>query len=274
MRRRLVTSTLLLALSLLLGGCRMSGTIDVRSAEQLVVDVTFVDPLFEQEVCSAGYWGNLPEELTGDFSDAGGENSCRISGTVHPEKLRQYLDLSQVGEYVSLHINPLNVAPDGEPTGGSPYYSLLYSDLDLTVTFPGRVVSATGDIDGTRVHFRDPAQFVRAYGLQATALSHAGPEWSVLGPLGGVAVGVIATLLWHLGRRRRAASLRLASQQDAEHEAVAEPSDELMIAQSPERAPEPPDDPDPSGRPASTQPNDPPATTTGRRSGPSQWAPD
>lgn len=281
MWRRLVGAALFVVASGLFGGCQLSGTLDVRSADQVVVDFTIADEQFDREMCTAGYWGGPPDDLTVDFSDAGGDNSCRIRGSVHPEKLRQYLDLSQAGDYLSVHINPLNVALGGEPSGGSQYYTLLYADLDLTVTFPGGVLTATGDIDFNSVHFRDPEQFVRAYGLQATALSHPGPQWSLIGPAVGVAAGVIATLLWQAVRRRRAASLRSAAAQDAAHEAAAEGHDAVVatVADALDGAPSAgtgaPDEYGSTRRTGAgeAREDDRRASSDGRRVDPSQWAP-
>ncbi len=191
-------------LALLLAGCRASGTVDVRSAEEVAVDLVFVDVSYEQAPCNPHAWGpNFPlETLPGVTPD--GRLTCRVRGVTHPARLSRHLTLTAAGEYLSFGYNPLAIGPDGRlPIGDA---RLTIDDLDLTVAFPGRVLGANGAVDGSSVRFVDAGQLARPHGLQATALDHPGPAWSVLGPLFGLVAGLAIGVLWSLRRRGQARS--------------------------------------------------------------------
>ena len=191
-------------LAVLLAGCRASGTVDVRSAEEVAVDLVFVDVSYEQAPCNPHAWGpNFPlETLPGVTPD--GRLTCRVRGVTHPARLSRHLTLTAAGEYLSFGYNPLAIGPDGRlPIGDA---RLTIDDLDLTVAFPGRVLGANGAVDGSSVRFVDAGQLARPHGLQATALDHPGPAWSVLGPLFGLVAGLAIGVLWSLRRRGQARS--------------------------------------------------------------------
>ena len=191
-------------LAVLLAGCRASGTVDVRSAEEVAVDLVFVDVSYEQAPCNPHAWGpNFPlETLPGVTPD--GRLTCRVRGVTHPARLSRHLTLTAAGEYLSFGYNPLAIGPDGRlPIGDA---RLTIDDLDLTVAFPGRVLGANGAVDGSSVRFVDAGQLARPHGLQATALDHPGPAWSVLGPLFGLVAGLAIGVLWSFRRRGRARS--------------------------------------------------------------------
>ena len=191
-------------LAVLLAGCRASGTVDVRSAEEVAVDLVLVDVSYEQAPCNPHAWGpNFPlETLPGVTPD--GRLTCRVRGVTHPARLSRHLTLTAAGEYLSFGYNPLAIGPDGRlPIGDA---RLTIDDLDLTVAFPGRVLGANGAVDGSSVRFVDAGQLARPHGLQATALDHPGPAWSVLGPLFGLVAGLAIGVLWSLRRRGQARS--------------------------------------------------------------------
>lgn len=183
-------------------GCTATGVIDVRSVDEVTIDMTITHALDGDSCGEAGLSPGLPLTVSAD-EDESGRPTCHVTGTVHSEQLRPYLSVSQAGELLTASFNPLGVAPGDDP----PNRSVLaaFGDLDLVVRFPGSVVNATGEVDGNTVRFRDPKQLTQAYGLRADALDHPGPAWSVLGPVagfvGGVAVTVLGVALW---RRRRA----------------------------------------------------------------------
>lgn len=88
-------------LAVLLAGCRASGTVDVRSAEEVAVDLVFVDVSYEQAPCNPHAWGpNFPlETLPGVTPD--GRLTCRVRGVTHPARLSRHLTLTAAGEYLS-----------------------------------------------------------------------------------------------------------------------------------------------------------------------------
>lgn len=184
----------------LLTGCTVSGTVEVRSSEEVVVDLIFRNDSLTDYRCDP--------ELFRDFSltiesrtDDKGEAFCELKGVVHPERLRQYLNVTHAGEFVAVSINPLGVAPGGEQSAEIGRSSI--GGLDVAVRFPGQVLNTTGEPDGNIVRFREPKQLGRPYGLAAEALNHPGPPWAAVGPLAGFLVGVAATLWWAKARRRR-----------------------------------------------------------------------
>lgn len=200
MRLRRLAAGLAVACTAMFAGCTATGIIEVRSADEVTVDVTITHALGDDSCGQIGLGAGLPLTVSAD-EDESGQATCHVTGTVHSEQLRPYLSVSHAGEYLTASFNPLGVAPGGDPPS-----SVLsaFSDLDLAVRFPGDVVNATGEVDGNTVHFRDPKQLTQPYGLRADALDHPGPAWSVLGPgagfVGGVAVTVLGFALW---RRRR-----------------------------------------------------------------------
>ncbi len=201
-RRALRTAVLALVAMMALTGCEVSGTVVVRSADAVALDLTVKGDDYYLP-CDAAGWGAAGLQLGfNEFVDYRGETTCRVFGTVHPELVRDYLQVSQPGEYVEAASNPLSMAPGRAAPIGS-VWSSPRTKLDLTVTFPGRVLSSTGEISGNVVHFGDPRQYVRPYGLRATALSHPGPEWSVLGPVVGIGAGIGLAALWSYLRRQR-----------------------------------------------------------------------
>ncbi len=190
--RRLVAA-LVAVFAALLTGCSVSGVIEVRSADEVMIDVT-ISHASDEYVCTGVGMGDLPLSVT-DKDEPG---TCRISGMVHPELLHRYLTVSHAGEFFVMTFNPLLAAPGAD----APTESMLstFTELDLAVVFPGQVTNTTGQADGNVAHFRDPKQFIRPYGLRAEALDHPGPAWSVIGPiagfLAGAAAAVLAFTLW------------------------------------------------------------------------------
>lgn len=207
--RRLVRALLVMLALTAFAGCEVTGSVDVRSADAVAVDLTVKGDDYYLP-CDSSNWGAAGKSLGfNEFVDDRGETTCRVFGTIHPELVRDMLQVSQPGEYLEAASNPLSMAPGKEIPIGS-VWSSARTKLDVTVTFPGRVLSSTGEADGNKVHFGDPKQYVRPFGLRATALGHPGPEWSVLGPIVGVGVGIgLAVLWWYLRRQRRRAT-RLA----------------------------------------------------------------
>lgn len=198
---RRLTACLAAVLTVLLAGCRASGVVEVRSADEVAVDLLIIHDLDGFECATDGIGPDSPLTTT-EERDASGRRVCHVVGTVHPERIRPYLNVVQAGELVVVSFNPLGVAPGSDESSGSVFSA--FSALDVAVRFPGQVLSTNGEVDGNTAHFRDPKQLTRAYGLRADGLNHPGPAWSVIGPatgfVGGVAVAGLGLVLW---RRRR-----------------------------------------------------------------------
>ncbi len=189
------------ALLLLLTGCTVSGTIEVRTAEEVVVDLTFRNDALTDYHCDAQFVRGFSLDV--EILDDERGQLCHVTGSVHPEKLRPYLGVAHAGESLVVSFNPLALAPGSASPGGSPFSSI--NTLDVALRFPGRVLRSTGVADGNVVHFRDPRQIAEPYGLSAEALDHPGPPWAISGPLAGFAAGVVATGVWLVIRKRRSA---------------------------------------------------------------------
>ena len=173
----------LAALSLTLTGCDLAGTIDVRSEQEILVDLFVSDSAEACVALSNQSLASLKVEV-----DRGG---CRITGTLGQNNpAPELVTLSVVGENYVLDLN----FPEGAAE----------LPMDLLITFPGQVVDGGGGrTDYNRVHFE------RGWGLGAmgktriVALNHAGPPWWVLAAGGGALAGALLTLALLLLLRRR-----------------------------------------------------------------------
>lgn len=264
------------AATLLLTGCTVAGTVEVRSSDEVVVDLTFRNDSLTDYRCEPEIFRDISLTVETRTADDGAA-FCVVTGVVHPERLRQFLNVTHAGEFVAISVNPLGVAPGGEKSAEISRSSI--GELDVTVRFPGQVLTTTGEADGSSARFRDPKQLARPYGLAAEALNHAGPSWSVIGPLAGFLAGVAGTALWLRARRRR--HLLATSPNDAVPEEVDERRDLEAIAESVSAVPDVaagsrPDGPGAAqGEPA---PDETPADRAGplparRRPDDSVWAP-
>lgn len=197
--RRLVAA-LVAVLAAVLSGCTASGVVEVRSADEVMIDVTLTHALDENACDTSGFRPDVQLTVTAGVDD-NQRPTCHIVGTVPPEQLRDYLTVSHAGEFLVASFNPLGVVPGVDAPSGTVLSA--FTALDLVVRFPGQVQSATGEWDGNAAHFRDPKQFIRPYGLRAEALDHPGPAWSVVGPIVGFVAGAAAAgLAFALWRRR------------------------------------------------------------------------
>ena len=219
---------------LTLSGCAVVGTVDVRSVDQVAIDLTVTGNESYLPLCEPTGWPADAQLIFEEHLNEVGDRTCHVTGVTHPEIIRQYLGLTHVGEYFAIEANPLSMAPRSPVPIGS-----IWSDpdtrLDVAISFPGRVLSTTGTADGTTARFTDAQQFVRPYGLRVVALDHPGPEWTVLGPIVGLLAGLgVSVTWWHVSRRRRradpTASGEPASPLPAPRRARSLPDDTLSAA--------------------------------------------
>lgn len=198
---RLLRLAALLAVPVLTG-CSVSGTIEVRSSEEVAVDLMFTDVDFRQSPCNPHAYGPNFPLATIAGSDGQDRLTCRVTGVTHPSRLSRHAAITAVGEYLTFSYNPLAMGPDGRRPVGE-FQRPELDQMAVTVSFPGSVLTTTGQPDGSRVTFTEQWLFDTSGGLQATALNHPGPAWStVAGPI-GFGLGVVAATAFWLARRSR-----------------------------------------------------------------------
>ncbi|MCC6495500.1 MAG: hypothetical protein IT193_04495 [Propionibacteriaceae bacterium] len=176
-----------IALALLLAGCEITGTVDVRSETEVVADFTITHA--EADCLGLEEFRGLVVRGTPDSS---GNQVCRAQGTIDLNAFEDVgLGLSRVGEFLVLDL----AVPE----------QLGYTPLDVTVTFPGQVIEAGGGrAAGNRVTLEPGTGITSAGGTRVVALAHPGPEWWVLGVLAGLVSGAALTLagFWFWRRRQ------------------------------------------------------------------------
>lgn len=241
--------------TLCLSGCAVVGTVDVRSPDEVAIDLVVTGDESYLPLCEPTGWPADAKLSFVEQLNEVGERVCRVSGVTHPEIIREYLGLTHVGEYFVVEANPLSLAPRSPVPIGS-IWSAPDTRLDVAINFPGRVLSTTGVADGSTVRFSDPTQFLRAYGLRATALDHPGPEWTMLGPVIGLLAGLgLAVLGWYVRRQRRRpdpdANLASASQAPADN---LDPSAAGTLSDGPPPEPPPAMDEPPRAEPGGSSP--------------------
>lgn len=171
------------ALSLTLTGCDLAGRIDVRSEQEIVVDLYVSDAA---QACVT-----LSEQSLASLSVVVDRGGCRVTGTLGRQNpAPELVALLVVGEHYVLDLS----FPEG--AGEVP--------MDVIVTFPGMVLDGGGGrTDSHRVHFE------RGFGLggvgkvRIVALNHPGPLWWELAAGGGVLLGALSTVTVLLLLRRR-----------------------------------------------------------------------
>lgn len=273
----------MLALGLLLAGCRAQGQLSVQSADVIEVDVTVSDA--RRGDCSSDLAGLTATPVR----DARGVvTSCRYEGTISGRQFGWAASVVGAGEYLVLAAYPV------ETFGFDSVAESGLDAVDLTVVFPGQIVESNGGTaSGNELRITDPTAFEADGGLRTVALSHPGPPLWVWWLTGGVLLGVVASLGVLRWGRRRDLPLESVAPDDAEEARretdVETPDADVGVSGPPVDAPDPspetraavvatPDaaDADPGGlddspfrRPAYPEP---PASRP--RQDPSRWAPD
>ncbi|HEY3338805.1 MAG TPA: hypothetical protein VGK18_09900 [Propionicimonas sp.] len=184
--------------ALLLSGCEVHGTVDVKSGTQAEANLVFTDA----EVDCLGLTKYAGLVIKGS-PESDGNQTCRAQGTIDLDSLKDFgVELSQVGEYVIVDL----ALPQ--------QYGFMPIQVDISL--PGRVLEDGGlPLTGTTVRLGDATGVATLSPSKVVALSHPGPEWWVAALLGGLVAGIVLTAVVVLLARRRH-SLRTTLHADAE----------------------------------------------------------
>lgn len=184
-----MTAVGLAACGLLLTGCRVQGSVEVVSPDQLTVDLLLVG---DEAPCDVAF--QSPRLAYTRTTDSTGAPACRVTGTLDTQYLRAFeLTITDVGEYRIFRTDETSRRrswPDGA----------------LEIRFPGEVqVTSLGTISGNTVRINDlPAL---SDGIEVVALSRPGPPdrllWGGVGLVGGLAVALLGLVLARRSARGR-----------------------------------------------------------------------
>lgn len=184
-------------LALLLAGCEISGTVDVRSDTEVVADLIVTKA--EADCLGLTRFAGLVIKGT---PDPNGNQRCRAQGTVDLAELKDYgVDVSGLGEYLMVDLA----------------LPRQFRDMPITIdiTFPGRVVDAGATTaSGNQVTLTEGLGVTDSPRTRVVAMSHPGPQWWVIGLVAGFGVGVCLTLvlLFLLLLRRRRLRVRVSGE--------------------------------------------------------------
>ena len=196
--QRLAACTAAAVLSLLLCGCEVHGTVDVKSGTQAEANLIFTEA--EADCLGLTKYAGLVIKGT---PESDGNQTCRAQGTIDLTSLKDFgIQLSQTGEYLMLDLA----------------MSQQYDDMPIKVdiTFPGKVLEGgPTTVSGNSVELSQRSMATRPYSSRVVALSHAGPEWWVTALVAGFGGGVVLTVVVLLLVRRHR-RLQAILQVDAE----------------------------------------------------------
>lgn len=182
----------MVAIALLLAGCRAEGRIEILAEDSVTLDVT----LFGQP--AADCTSDLSGLIASPAPDDRGEPACRYHGTVDPIAFRWMGRAVAMGEYIAVVYDGWEASDVWSP---QPTTS---DSVDITLVFPGRIVETNGgSASGNELRLTDAAGLSGSGGLRVVALAHPGPALWVWWVTGGVLLGVLASLgvLWWGSRR-------------------------------------------------------------------------
>jgi len=177
-------------LTLLLCGCEVHGTVDVKSGTQAEANLIFTDA--EVDCLGLTKYAGLVIKGT---PESDGNQTCRAQGTIELDSLKDFgIELSQTGEYLLLDL----AMPQ--------QYDYMATKVDIT--FPGKVLEGgRTTVSGNSVQLNERSLSTTPGSSRVIALSHTGPEWWVLALIagfgGGVALTVVVVLLLRRHRHLR-----------------------------------------------------------------------
>ena len=176
--QRLAACTAAAVLTLLLCGCEVHGTVDVKSGTQAEANLIFT----EAEVDCLGLTKYAGLVIKGT-PESDGNQTCRAQGTIELDALRDFgIQLTQTGEYLMLDL----AMPQ--------QYDYMATQVDIT--FPGKVLEGgRTTVSGNSVQLNQRSLSTTPGSSRVIALSHAGPEWWVLALAAGFGGGIVVTVL-------------------------------------------------------------------------------
>lgn len=185
--QRIAGCTAAALLGLLLSGCEVRGTVDVKSGTEAEANLVFT----EAEVDCLGLTRYAGLVIKG-IPESDGHQTCRAQGTIDLDSLKDFgIQLTQTGEYLMLDLT----LPE----------QFGYMPTKVDITFPGKVLEAGGTtVSGNSVQLTQRSIAANPDKSRVVALSHAGPEWWVMALVAGFGGGVALTgaVLLLLRRRR------------------------------------------------------------------------
>jgi hypothetical protein len=196
--QRIAGCTAAALLALLLSGCEVHGTVDVRSGTEAEANLVFT----EAEVDCLGLTKYAGLVIKGT-PESDGHQTCRAQGTIDLASLKDFgIQLTQTGEYLMVDL----ALPQ----------RFGYMPTQVDISFPGTVLDGGGTtVSGNSVRLDEGTGVTTFSPARVVALSHPGPAWWIMalfgGFVGGVALTVACLLLLRVRRR-----LRTTLQADAE----------------------------------------------------------
>lgn len=208
--RRLI-ALLTIPLLVLMSGCmRMKADYEILSDStvQVSMDIGMRNdmlkelgedvPDFCEQTDTMGAEGLTQEEYVDEGDD--GYTGCRLTGTAPINEINDSSTRFVLEDDVwTFHM-------EGDDSGGTAGVSAdMFSDFQIRVTFPGKVLSHNGAStqEGNTVTWADPADLFTEEGLKATAEGSGGGQlwlWIAIGALVLIAAAVTAVLLQRRGK--------------------------------------------------------------------------
>lgn len=210
---RMVLAALALPLLLVLSSCmRMQMDIKVVSLDQIEMSLNVG---VKKELAQAGGQAmtgaqlceqkNMPDNAKTEPYDDGTYIGCKVSGTA--TKLDEMLSFDSASQVWTFHMPGSDLAQGGQQVSAD-----MISDFKVAVTFPGEVLTKSGEatVSGTTVTWTKPADLFSGEGLKATAKATGGvgalPAWLWV-VIGLVALAVIGALVYFLVLKKKPASV-------------------------------------------------------------------
>ena len=184
--QRMVGCTAAVVLALLVSGCEVRGTVDVKSGTEAVADLVFTES--EADCLGLTKFAGL---IIKGVPESGGDQTCRAQGTIDLEALKDLgIRLTHTGEYLIVDLAlPQRVG---------------YMPIEIDISFPGVVVEDAGmPVTGNSVRLGNATGISDFSPARVVALSHPGPQWWVFALAGGLVSGVALTLVGLLLVRRQ-----------------------------------------------------------------------
>ena len=207
---------LILPLVLVLSSCvRMRQEINISSPDKIEMKIDFgvlkdqasmagiddAEGACKQGMSSTGVSGDFTQESYQDDRYIG----CKMSGTMAPSSTK-FLSYDEASKRWTFHISGSSLG-EGTSSQVGTLSESMFTDFEVKVTFPGKVLTASGDgkISGNTVTWSSAKDLLSSDGLMATAENDPDLTWLWITMAVVVVAGVVVTfLLIRRGRTRPA----------------------------------------------------------------------